>query len=497
MRRGTEGDSLSGWLAFAAPLGLYIATLSPGVDFWDIGEMQTVPYLLGIAHPTGFPLVVLVGWAFTHVVPVGNPAWRMSLLCAIATAAAARALYTLVRDATGDARVAVASALAFAAGDVVWTRAVRADVHDVALATIAVALATAVRAGRTRDPRRLGWAALAFGCGLAVHPIAALALPCALIFAWPALRAARAGARVRALGLAVAPLALYAYVPLRSAYVEAHGGDPGRELGLVGSAIFDNGAPSSPQSFWRYVTGAEFTPLRAFARATSAGGVERALAFAHDIVYRNDGYVMLAFALVGLAVVLATQPRLGVGLATLPLGTAAFVANYAAESDVARYGLAALWALGACAGIGAWWLARALAGESPRLVRHAPAFAAAALACALLPGIAGVAQDVGRRSGLDDARALGPEIVRRTADGSLVIATWNFATPLAYERYVARTLGRRRLACGWPHDFAGRYDGWRTRYGHVYFVLARAYDVTPFARPLFALGRWQLSELRS
>jgi len=497
MRRGTDGDSLSGWLALGAPLALYIATLSPGVDFWDIGEMQTVPYLLGIAHPTGFPLLVLAGYAFTHAFPIGNPAWRMSLLCALASAVAARALCALVRDVTHDARVGVASALAFAVGDIVWTRAVRADVHDVALAAIAVALVSAARAGSTRDARTLGWAALAGGCGLAIHPVVALAVPCAIVFAWPALRAARVSERLRTLALAVAPLGLYLYVPLRSAYVERHGGDPGRELGLVGSAIFDTGAPSTPTAFWHYVTGETFGPLHAFVRAASFAGVERTLAFAREAAYRNDGYLMLAFALVGFGVMLVVAPRLGVGLATLALATAAFVANYAAESDLQRYALPALWALGAWAGIGTWWLARALARESARVRPYASVLAAVALACALVPSVVVAARDVGRSGGIDDARALGPTVARLTIDGSLVIASWNYATPLAYETYVARTLGTRRLACGWPHDFVGRYEAWHARYHHVYFVLARAYDVSPFARPIVAIGRWQLSELRS
>jgi len=497
MRRGTDGDSLSGWLAFAAPLALYIATLSPGVDFWDIGEMQTVPYLLGIAHPTGFPLAILLGWAFTHALPFGDPAWRMSLLCAIAVAIAARALHAIVVTLTDDARLGVASALAFAVGGIVWTHAVRADVHDLALAAIALALAFALEAGAKRDPRLLMRSALALGAALAIHPIASLALPCAIVFAWPAIVAARPRARARAVAGGLAPLALYLYVPLRSAYVETHGGDPGRDLGLVGTAIFDNGAPSTPSTFWRYISGADFSPLHAFARAASTDGAGRTLRFAHDVAYGNEGYVMLAFALIGFCALVVRRPRVASGFASLALGSAAFVANYAAESDTARYALPALWAIGACAAVGVSWLVRALTSDAPRIAPHASSLAALALALALLPGIAGVAHDVGETTRTDDARELGREVARRTADGSLVIATWNFATPLAYEIYVAHSLGTRRIACGWPHDFAGLYPGWQARFPHIYFVLARAYDVTPFANSLYISKKWRLSELRS
>ncbi|MBD5657315.1 MAG: DUF2723 domain-containing protein, partial [Candidatus Eremiobacteraeota bacterium] len=161
MRRGTVAGSLSAWAAFVGPLALYARTLAPGVDFWDTGEMQTVPYVLGIAHPTGFPLYVALGWCFSHGFAFGNVAWRLSLFSALASAAAAWLLFVFVRDLTRNALVALAAALAFAAGDVVWSHAIHAEVHDLALALTALALVAAARAGTTGSPRDLVAAALA------------------------------------------------------------------------------------------------------------------------------------------------------------------------------------------------------------------------------------------------------------------------------------------------------------------------------------------------
>ena len=494
MQRGTGGISLSGLLAFFGPLALYIATLSPGVDFWDIGEMQTVPYLLGIAHPTGFPLFVLLGFAFSHVVPVGSVAWRMSLMCALASATAAFALYAFVRSLCADARIAVATAFVFAIGSIAWTHAIRADVHDLALATIGLSLAAALRAGQTHSPRALAFGALALGCGLATHPIAVLAVPSALLLAWPALVRANAVALLRTAACALVPLLAYGYIPWRSAYVEAHGLDPGIALGIHGGAIFDSGAPATLGAFQRYVTGADFHTARAVATAFSLPGLARAGTFARASVYREYGLVVLAFALVGFVVLVLRQPRVALALGLVAFGCAAFVANFTAESDVARYALPGLWATAACAGFGAAWLATSLFERSAERAR---AFATGVLLVAMLPGIATAASDVGKSKAIDDATALGPVLARLTADGSLVVASWNFATPLFYETYVARTLGGRQIVSGWPHDFPGRYDAWRRHFKHVYFVLAISYDVTPFATPLAASGRWQLSELKS
>ncbi|MEJ5200207.1 MAG: DUF2723 domain-containing protein, partial [Anaerolineae bacterium] len=78
-------------LAFA----LYLRTLAPGVLGGDSGEFQFAAWLGGFAHPTGYPLYLLMGWLWTHVVPWGDPAWRMNLLSAIWGAAAVGMFYLL------------------------------------------------------------------------------------------------------------------------------------------------------------------------------------------------------------------------------------------------------------------------------------------------------------------------------------------------------------------------------------------------------------------
>jgi hypothetical protein len=494
MRRRYDigSSSLCGWVGFLAALAIYVATLLPGVAFWDTGEMQTVPFLLGIAHPTGFPAFVLGGWLFAHAFPFGEPAWRLSLFAALAAAGASGALAAFVCEIAGNAPVGVAAAGVFALGDVAWTRGVRADVHDLALACVAFALLAALRAGRDRSARAAGFAALWIGFGIATHPVALLAVPAAIVIGWPALERGRG--LVACATLALAPLALYAYVPLRSADVEAHDRDPAAALGIRGGAIWDADAPATPAAFARYVAGTAFDPAGAFASARTPRGFGRIRTFATAVARREYSPLVLALALTGFIFLGIVRRRVALGFAILVALEIAFAANFAAESDRERYLLGALWAAAACAGIGAWWLATSLAG--PARPRLGAALAMGLLALGLWPNVLGAAHDLAQRRGASDARAFVATVERDAVPGSLVVASWTFATPLAYQIYVARTL-RLRLICGWPLAYTGRFAAWRRAFGHVYVVAPPWYAIDVPTRAIASSARYRLSEVRS
>jgi len=74
-------------------LALYVKTAAPTVLTADSGEFQFVPYIAGIAHPTGYPLYTMLGWLWAHVLPLGDVAYRMNLFSALWAALAVVLLY--------------------------------------------------------------------------------------------------------------------------------------------------------------------------------------------------------------------------------------------------------------------------------------------------------------------------------------------------------------------------------------------------------------------
>jgi hypothetical protein len=96
------GRSACAALVFAAALAVYLATLAPTVTFVDGGELIVAAGYLGVAHPPGTPLYLMLAHLFT-LLPVGNVAWRVNfasaLFAALASAMTALLATELLRAA--------------------------------------------------------------------------------------------------------------------------------------------------------------------------------------------------------------------------------------------------------------------------------------------------------------------------------------------------------------------------------------------------------------
>ncbi|MEP6745046.1 MAG: DUF2723 domain-containing protein, partial [Gemmatimonadota bacterium] len=77
---------------FAVSLALLVASLAPTVTLWDAGEFLAASKILGIPHPPGTPLWVMLAHVWGSLLVVGSWAWRINLLTAVASAAGTAAL---------------------------------------------------------------------------------------------------------------------------------------------------------------------------------------------------------------------------------------------------------------------------------------------------------------------------------------------------------------------------------------------------------------------
>ena len=98
-------------MTFAVSLALYLRTLLPGMAFDDWGELQTVPHVLGISRPTGYPTYILTAWLF-ELLPIGSVAFRANLLAAVCVAVALAAITSTTMRLGVRPAIAVAAAVA-------------------------------------------------------------------------------------------------------------------------------------------------------------------------------------------------------------------------------------------------------------------------------------------------------------------------------------------------------------------------------------------------
>jgi hypothetical protein len=113
---------------FFAFLLLYMRTAAPSVLSGDSAEFQFAAPLLGVPHPTTYPLYVLLGKLATLLGPAGDPARRVTLVSSGCAALAVALFFRLARrlSAAGPALLA---ALLFGFAPGLWNAATMAEVY--------------------------------------------------------------------------------------------------------------------------------------------------------------------------------------------------------------------------------------------------------------------------------------------------------------------------------------------------------------------------------
>src|SRR5512140_611041 len=93
--RRPNGNAVVGALVFLFALGVYAYCITPTVPYWDSGEFIATSYILGIPHPPGTPLYVLIGRLFTFL-PIATVAVRVNFLSALSSAVAVLFTYLII-----------------------------------------------------------------------------------------------------------------------------------------------------------------------------------------------------------------------------------------------------------------------------------------------------------------------------------------------------------------------------------------------------------------
>ena len=425
---------------FFVALAAFSWKLLPDVGYWDTAIFQASPPVLGLTHPTGFPTWNLLGWLWTTILPLGSPAFELNLLTAVAAALAVAMIYVVARQIGSDRLPAAAAALTCGLMVSFWRTAGHADPHPLhvllAMAVVSLLLAW----GRGRRPRSLVGAALVFGLGMGNHMLMAMLAPGVGIYVLAArptvLREVRtiAGSVVALL----AGLAVYAYVPIRGA---AH---PPRHYEY---------APTTPDLFWRYVLGQDFSGQMAFLSVAGLGQAAGQLpTFAKqlgDTLTAPVAIGLVVFAAVGLGALVAARAYRTAWLLAATGGLTLYARLTYQNGDLERYQLFPVAIMAALAALGAtvaWRWVRTRGeprGEPISAGQRAPAPLDPVIR--VLPGvllavpIALFSLNVDKVK-VADSRCYVEDVVAGAPQDAAIVSWWSMATPIWYTQAVE---GRR------------------------------------------------------
>ncbi len=192
-----------GGLITVATLVVYGMTVAPVLSYWDCGEFIACSKILGIPHPPGTPLYILIGRVFT-LIPFGEDvSLRVNMVSSITSAfAAGMAFFVIVRLLQGAFRTGhenlelwqavvalcggIAGSLFMAFSSTYWNNAVEAEVYG---PSIFLMMVLAWLALRWRDRRGSGYenkylVAIAYLgiLSMGIHQTVLLVLPVVFLF---------------------------------------------------------------------------------------------------------------------------------------------------------------------------------------------------------------------------------------------------------------------------------------------------------------------------
>ena len=169
---------------------VYLATLAPGITLWDAGEFASAVDSLGIPHPPGTPLFILIARAWRIALWFFPTAVATNLLAAACTAVAAALCAALVARWTRDTFSGIAAALTLGGMSTVWLNATETEVYSASLLMSVLMLYAGYRAGGkggSRDPDRqrkfVRLLAYLFALAPPLHLSAMVAAPAAIALA--------------------------------------------------------------------------------------------------------------------------------------------------------------------------------------------------------------------------------------------------------------------------------------------------------------------------
>ncbi len=233
-------DATVAFAVFGASAALFLRTLCPTVALSDSGELAAVCKVLGIAHPTGYPLFSLLGSLFARL--FFPPVLGTNVMAAVFGAASTAVAYLILRTFDFHKLVAVFSALLLPVGKLLWDVSVVTEVYSFALFAQLCAFLVLCTWHKTSEAKFLVFFSYILALAFANHMTTILYIPAFAILIFVNRAKLSWKLILTCCGSFVLGATIFAYLPIRSAC----------------SPILNWGSPHEWDYFVRHVTGWQY-----------------------------------------------------------------------------------------------------------------------------------------------------------------------------------------------------------------------------------------------
>ncbi len=478
---------------YAAPIGvglvallLYLRTMLPGLAFDDWGEMQTVPHVLGIAHPTGYPTYILIAWLF-ELLPIGEVAFRANLLSGVCVALAL-AFATSAQQRLGvSPLIAAVASLATGLVGTIWVSAVVAEVNPLHLLLMAVLIERSLAWADGRRLRDLALGGLIIGLSLGNHALTIFVAPYLILYVlWAGRTTLLEHKRwiLAPVATVFAGAAVYLYIPIAAS--------------LRPPLLYNN--PVTWDAFRFLVTGEQFRGQYGGLFTTEGPATFIAsLPNLWTLLVENGTAGLPVLGALGAVALFFRRPTFAAALVAI-LVTGLYVwANYL---ELPHYLIVPWLVVGILAGAALDTGARLAARLIPERWRVVPTVAAAGLGVVLVAVLVSSNLAAVDKSGDHTTDDFVDLMLDSLTPDAAIVTYWGASAPLWH----ATMVQDRRTDILIVDDSNIAYEGWGTREARIatlicerpVFILRQtekelvqlraSYDLTPVARPIVSWG---------
>lgn len=166
---------------------IYLVNLCPQVSFFDSGELISSSSSLGISHPPGYSLYIILSHPFKYI-PISSLPFKISLFSAVFGSLCCLNLYLIamkVFDKYDNKEfLSLGSSLAFALSFTHWSQSVVAEVYSLSTFIISLAILLCFKYKGTQKRQYLYLSCFLVGLGIVAHYTALVIIPVIIYFAY-------------------------------------------------------------------------------------------------------------------------------------------------------------------------------------------------------------------------------------------------------------------------------------------------------------------------